>query len=122
MTKSWAGGNLGTLYLDRERFLLSTSIDPDRARDRALCMKFHKCLVCFHERMYISYWEIFKGLTRMTAEDMKDQPMDIGLKVPLGEGEIYQVAVSRKPINSGGKLLLKVKCSPLSPLETVKVR
>jgi hypothetical protein len=48
----------------------------------------------------------FKGLTRMTVEDMKDQPMDISLKVPLGEGEIYQIAVSRKPIHSGGKLLL----------------
>ena len=44
----------------------------------------------------------------MTVEDMKDQPMDISLKVPLGEGEIYQIAVSRKPIHSGGYYCFEV--------------
>lgn len=47
--------------------------------------------------MYPSRFFLNTGLTRMGTNDMKNRPMEIGIKLPLDGGTLYQIAVPRQP-------------------------
>ncbi|KZS17395.1 Uncharacterized protein APZ42_017024 [Daphnia magna] len=67
--ESYVGGNLETLWLNSERYLIHSVMEPF---DYQLC------------------------LTRMTVSDVLNSSMDLGIKLPLDGGALYQIAVPRQ--------------------------
>ncbi|EFX63298.1 hypothetical protein DAPPUDRAFT_119334 [Daphnia pulex] len=67
-TETYAGGNLAIVWLKNdERYLVHSAIEP------------FDCQMC---------------LTRMTADDMKNHPLEsVSTKTPFNDGTVYQIAV-----------------------------
>ncbi|XP_046652320.1 uncharacterized protein LOC124343166 isoform X2 [Daphnia pulicaria] len=69
-TETYAGGNLAIVWLENERYLVHSAMEP------------------FDCQMY---------LTRMTADDMKNHPLEsVSTKTPFNDGTVYQIAVPRQ--------------------------
>jgi hypothetical protein len=70
-TETYAGGNLAIVWLQNdERYLVHSAIEP------------FDCQMC---------------LTRMTADDMKNHPLEsVSTKTPFNDGTVYQIAVPHR--------------------------